>query len=116
GMARAHWSRRLRRGVTSAALWQGAAGIALFFALWEAASLVKLPFLRHVPAPHIVLESVVQTIQTEAYWSAVLISAKRVAIGYVIGVVLGVPVGLAFGVSRLLKDTFFPVFETLRPI
>lgn len=92
------------------------AGIALFFALWEAASLVKLPFLRFVPAPHIVLQSVVETVQTAAYWSAVYISAKRVALGYVIGVLLGVPVGLAFGVSRMFKDTFFPVFETLRPI
>ncbi|HTO51032.1 MAG TPA: ABC transporter permease [Burkholderiales bacterium] len=100
----------------SAALWRGIAGIALFFALWEAASLVKLPFLRFVPPPHVVLENVVQTIQTPAYWSAVYISAKRVAIGYVIGVALGVPIGLAFGVSRVFRDTFFPVFETLRPI
>lgn len=100
----------------SAALWRGVAGIALFFALWEAASLAKLPFLRHVPAPHVVLQSVLETVQTPAYWSAVYISAKRVAIGYIIGVVLGVPIGLAFGVSRLFKDTFFPVFETLRPI
>jgi NitT/TauT family transport system permease protein len=115
-MGLALWSRRLRRAATSAALWRGVAGIGLFFVLWEAASLMKLPFLRHVPAPHIVLESVLQTIQTSAYWSAVLISAKRVAIGYLIGVVLGVPIGLAFGVSRLFKNTFFPVFETLRPI
>jgi len=106
----------VRRTANSAALWRGVAGIGLFFAVWEAASLVKLPFLRLVPAPHIVLESVVQTIQTSAYWSAVYISAKRVAIGYVIGVVLGVPIGLAFGVSRVVKYTFFPVFETLRPI
>lgn len=112
----ATWGGRLRRIALSVALWRGVAGIALFFALWEAASLVKLPFLRFVPPPHVVLESVVQTIQTSAYWSAVYISAKRVAIGYVIGVVLGVPIGLAFGVSRIFKDTFFPVFETLRPI
>jgi NitT/TauT family transport system permease protein len=115
-MSLAAGSRRLRRAATSAALWRGLAGIGLFFVVWEAASVVKLPFLRHVPAPHIVLESVVETIQTSAYWSAVYISAKRVAIGYVIGVLLGVPVGLAFGVSRLFKYTFFPVFETLRPI
>jgi NitT/TauT family transport system permease protein len=63
-----------------------------------------------------VFENVIETVQTAAYWSAVYISAKRVAIGYVIGVLLGVPVGLAFGLSRLFKDTFFPVFETLRPI
>lgn len=107
---------RLRRIALSAVLWRGVAGIALFFALWEAASLVKLPFLRFVPPPHVVLENVVQTIQTAAYWSAVYVSAKRVAIGYVIGVVLGVPIGLAFGVSRVFRDTFFPVFETLRPI
>jgi NitT/TauT family transport system permease protein len=102
--------------VLSGALWRGVGGIALFFVLWEAASLVKLPFLRFVPAPHIVLESVVDTIQTSAYWSAVYISAKRVAVGYLAGVVLGVPIGLAFGVSRAFRDIFFPVFETLRPI
>jgi NitT/TauT family transport system permease protein len=110
------WTRRLGRLVLSSALWRGVGGIALFIALWEAASLLKLPFLRLVPPPHVVFENVVETVQTSAYWSAVLISAKRVAIGYVIGVVLGVPIGLAFGMSRLLKSTFFPVFETLRPI
>jgi NitT/TauT family transport system permease protein len=97
-------------------LWRGVGGIALFFLLWEAASFLKLPFLRFVPPPHVLFESVVETVQTSAYWSAVYISAKRVTIGYVIGVVLGVPIGLAFGVSRLFKNTFFPVFETLRPI
>ncbi len=115
-MQRAAWAGRLRRVVLSGALWRGVGGIALFFALWEAASLVKLPFLRFVPAPHIVLENVVETLQTSAYWSAVYISAKRVTIGYILGVVLGVPLGLAFGVSRVFKNTFFPVFETLRPI
>lgn len=110
------WARRLGRLLLSSALWRGAGGIALFITLWEVASLLKLPFLRLVPPPHIVFENVIETVQTSAYWSAVFISAKRVAIGYIIGVVLGVPIGLAFGVSRLFKDTFFPVFETLRPI
>ena len=107
---------RLRRVALSTALWRGIGGIALFIALWEAASLVKLPFLRFVPAPHVVFTNVVDTIQTAAYWSAVYISAKRVAIGYIIGVVLGVPIGLAFGLGRTFKNLFFPVFETLRPI
>ncbi|HYX67123.1 MAG TPA: ABC transporter permease [Burkholderiales bacterium] len=108
--------RRLERIALSTTLWRGLAGIALFIALWEAASLLKVSFLRLVPPPHVVFENVIETVQTAAYWSAVYISAKRVAIGYVIGVLLGVPVGLAFGLSRLFRETFFPVFETLRPI
>jgi NitT/TauT family transport system permease protein len=115
-MRLAAWADRLRRVVLSTVLWRGAAGIALFIALWEAASLLKLPFLRLVPAPHIVFENVIETVQTSAYWSAVYISAKRIAIGYLIGVVLAVPLGLAFGVNRVFKGLFFPVFETLRPI
>ena len=104
------------RAVFSTALWRGVGGIAIFVALWEAASLLKLPFLRFVPAPHLLFGSVLETVQTPAYWTAVYISAKRVMIGYVIGVALGVPLGLAFGVSRAFKDLLFPVFETLRPI
>lgn len=115
-MRPASWTHRLGRLVLSSALWRGVGGIALFITLWEAASLLKFPFLRLVPPPHVVFENVVETVQTSAYWSAVFISTKRVAIGYVIGVVLGVPIGLAFGMSRLFKYTFFPVFETLRPI
>jgi sulfonate transport system permease protein len=115
-MQLATWAGRARRVVRSTALWRGLGGIALFIALWEAASFLKLPFLRFVPAPHILFASVVETVQTSAYWSAVYISAKRVTIGYIIGVVLGVPLGLAFGVSRVFKNLFFPVFETLRPI
>ena len=104
------------RVIFSTALWRGVGGIAIFVALWEAASLLKLPFLRFVPAPHLLFASVLETIQTPAYWTAVYISAKRVTIGYLIGVALGVPLGLAFGVSRAFKNVFFPVFETLRPI
>ena len=104
------------RIVRSTALWRGMGGIALFIALWEAASLLRVPFLRFIPPPHVLFGSVLETIQTSAYWSAVYISAKRVMIGYFIGVGLGVPLGLAFGVSRSFKDIFFPVFETLRPI
>jgi len=115
-MPQATWNARLRSTVLSTTLWRGAGGIVLFIALWEGASLLKLPFLRLVPPPHTVFENVIETIQTSAYWSAVYISAKRVAIGYIIGVVLAVPIGLAFGVSRIFKDLFFPVFETLRPI
>jgi NitT/TauT family transport system permease protein len=115
-MQPAAWVGRLRGALFSTALWRGVGGIALFFLLWEAASFLKLPFLRFVPAPHIVIENVIETMQTSAYWSAVYISAERVTIGYLIGVVLGVPIGLAFGVSRVFKNTFFPVFETLRPI
>ena len=115
-MQRVSWRRQLGRLVLSTRLWRGVGGIALFIALWEAASLLKFPFLRLVPPPHVVFQNLVETVQNPAYWSAVMISARRVAIGYIIGVVLGVPIGLAFGVSRLFKDTFFPVFETLRPI
>lgn len=107
---------RLGRALVSSALWRGLAGIALFIVLWEAASLLKLYFLRLVPPPHVVFQNVIETVQTSAYWSAVYISSKRVALGYLIGVVLGVPIGLAFGVSRIFRHTFFPVFETLRPI
>jgi len=104
------------RAVFSTALWRGVGGIAIFVALWEAASLLKLPFLRFVPAPHLLFASVLETLQTPAYWTAVSISAKRVMIGYLIGIALGVPLGLGFGVSRVFKNVFFPVFETLRPI
>ncbi|HEY7239367.1 MAG TPA: ABC transporter permease [Burkholderiales bacterium] len=104
------------RIIRSTAFWRGIGGIALFFAVWEVASLLGLPFLRFVPPPHLLFASVLETVQTPAYWTAVAISAKRVTIGYVIGVALGVPLGLAFGVNRAFKGVFFPVFETLRPI
>jgi len=75
-------------------VWQGLAGIALFLALWQIGTWLRLPMLRHVPAPLDVLVQFATVVQSRQYWLSWYVSGQRVFLGYAIGVLLGVPLGL----------------------
>ena len=107
---------RLGRLARSEAVWQGLAGIAAFLALWQIASMLGLPMLRHVPSPLDVLRQLARVVQGSQYWVSWYVSGRRVFLGYVIGVGLGVPIGLAMGMNRVFHGMGFPVLEVLRPI
>ena len=108
--------RRFGRLARSEVLWQGLAGIAAFLALWQVASMLGLPMLRHVPSPLDVLRQLARVVQSSQYWVSWYVSGRRVVLGYVIGVALGVPLGMAMGMSRIFHGMGFPVLEVLRPI
>ncbi|HXJ80453.1 MAG TPA: ABC transporter permease [Candidatus Methylomirabilis sp.] len=109
-------ARRLGRLARNEALWPGLAGIAVFLAVWQGASMLGLPMLRHVPSPLDVLRQLARVVQGSQYWLSWYVSGRRVLLGYVIGVGLGVPLGLAMGMSRVFHGMGFPVLEVLRPI
>ncbi|PYM94524.1 MAG: ABC transporter permease [Candidatus Rokuibacteriota bacterium] len=109
-------ARRLGQLARSAAVWQGLAGIALFLALWQIGTWLRLPMLRHVPSPLDVLVQFATVVQSRQYWLSWYVSGQRVFLGYAIGVLLGVPLGLAMGMSRIFHGVSFPLVEVLRPI
>lgn len=49
-------------------------------------------------------------------WGHLLISLKRVLIGFSIGSISGIVVGIGMGSSRYIKSIVKPIFEMLRPI
>ena len=101
------------------ALALGMASLAAFVLLWYLATRFKLDFyirFTNIPSPDAVLEHGLKLAQTNRFYENVLISLRRVLIGFGIAMLLGVTLGLAIGRYRLMRELLFPLFEVLRPI
>lgn len=70
----------------------------------------------NVPEPAIVFGSLVEHLQTSEFYIHVLVSMKRILIGYGFAVFFGILIGLLMGRSKLAEDFFIPYIEVLRPI
>lgn len=64
----------------------------------------------------LLIESMGSPIGQYTIWGHLLISLKRVLIGFSIGSILGIIVGVGMGTSRYIKAIVKPIFEMLRPI
>lgn len=56
------------------------------------------------------------SIHTHIYYQHILISLRRIAVGFALATAAGVPIGLLLGWSLRFRQYVFPVFELLRPI
>jgi|GraSoiStandDraft_41_1057321.scaffolds.fasta_scaffold267107_3 NitT/TauT family transport system permease protein len=97
----------------STKFWRGAAAIAIFIALWEAASRTGLS---RIPAPSAVAVTFNDLMRDPSYWFSWYLSTQRVFAGFFAAMLVGIPLGLSMAVSRTFYGTVFPVFEVLRPI
>lgn len=70
----------------------------------------------NVPSPEQVLERAVLAFSGPQYIEHMLISMRRILIGFAIATVIAVPLGLLMGRFLLLKEIIFPVTEVIRPI
>ena len=108
--------------VRGTALWRGLVGILVAVALWEVGTQLDdwagpaVPFVAALPAPTAVLADLAELVTSPGYWSSWSLSLQRVALGFGCALVLGGGLGLLMASRPLLRLTFFPVLETLRPI
>jgi NitT/TauT family transport system permease protein len=70
----------------------------------------------NVPSPGMVFESLLRAVRDPKFFNHVLLSCRRIFIGFAIAAVAAVPLGLLMGRFRLVRDIIFPVSEVLRPI
>lgn len=70
----------------------------------------------NVPSPTAVWASFVSHLATSEFYIHVLVSMKRILIGYLFAVFLGVLLGVAMGRSWLARNFLVPYIEILRPI
>lgn len=70
----------------------------------------------NVPSPGMVFESLLRAVRDPKFFNHVLLSCRRIFIGFAIAAVVAVPLGLLMGRFRLIRDIIFPVSEVLRPI
>jgi len=85
-------------------------------ALWEGLAFAKIwpPYL--FPTPHGVAQALWAGFADHSLWIGIMVSMRRVIIGYVISVVLGVLLGMALGSSVFLEDTLGRVILSLQSL
>lgn len=90
-----------------------------FVLFWYLATKFKLDlYIRftNIPSPEAVFEHTLKLAQTSRFYENVLISLRRILLGFGLATILGVGFGLAIGRYRWARELLFPVFEVLRPI
>jgi sulfonate transport system permease protein len=97
----------------------GALSLALFLLAWHLLTTYRVSFhvrFVNVPSPEMVLESLTRALHSSTFMSHVLLSCRRIFIGFTIAAVVAVPLGLVMGRFRPVREFVFPVAEVLRPI
>jgi len=93
--------------------------IALFIGAWYLAVKYRVDFyvrFTNIPAPLDVFDEMVQLSKSDSFYENMLISLRRILLGFGIAVVLGITLGLIIGRYRRVRQLMFPVLEVLRPI
>src|SRR5262245_36255325 len=108
----------LHRGQIRAMLL-GALSLALFLLLWHVLTKYRVNiYVRflNVPSPEAVFERGVRAFGDPKFLSHVVLSCRRILVGFLLAGAIAVPLGLLMGRFRRLRELIFPVTEVLRPI
>jgi NitT/TauT family transport system permease protein len=111
------WLQLNRRGLRAAAI--GAISLALFLLAWHLLTTYKVVFFvrfTNVPSPAAVYESLGRASHDSKFFMHVMLSCRRILLGFSLAAVIAVPLGLVMGRFRLAHEIVFPVTEILRPI
>jgi NitT/TauT family transport system permease protein len=87
--------------------------------LWHLACNYKLNFFinfENVPAPLVVLNALIGHIHETKFYIHIIVSIKRILIGFALATAIGICLGVAMGRSRFARDVVTPYIEILRPI
>lgn len=81
----------------------------LLFCAWQVAASTKLIDATFFPAPTRIWRAGRDAVDAGIMQDAIVVSARKVALGYLIGVVSGLVIGLGLGVSRSARAAFEPL-------
>ncbi|MFG1351714.1 ABC transporter permease [Xanthobacter autotrophicus] len=111
------WLKLNMQAIRATAL--GALAIGLFILAWHVVTVNRMDlYVRflNVPSPEQVLESARTAFSTSAFFDHIVMSCRRIFLGFALAALVAVPLGLLMGRFALLKEFVFPVCEVLRPI
>ena len=111
------WLLLNRGGLRAAAI--GAISLALFLLAWHLLTSYRVTFFvrfTNIPSPAAVYESLTRAMHDPKFFMHVMLSCRRILLGFSLAAVIAVPLGLVMGRFRLAHETLFPVMEVLRPI
>ena len=101
------------------ALAIGAFSLALFLLAWHLLTKYRVTFhvrFVNVPSPEMVFESLTRASANSNFTNHVLLSCRRIALGFLIASLIAVPLGLIMGRFKAIREFIFPISEVLRPI
>ena len=87
--------------------------------LWQLACAYKFDlFIRfdNVPSPLVVAAALIKHAQETKFYVHILVSIKRILIGFALATFIGVNLGAVMGRSKIARDLVVPYIEILRPI
>jgi NitT/TauT family transport system permease protein len=97
----------------------GAISLALFLLAWHLLTTYRVSFhvrFANVPTPAQVFRSFARATHDGTLFHHVVLSCRRIVLGFVLATLVAVPLGLVMGRFRFARDAIFPVSEVLRPI
>ena len=101
------------------AMLLGLASLILFLAVWHLLTTYRVVFFvrfTNVPAPLAVYHSLARAIHDPKFLMHIVLSCRRILLGFSLAAVVGVPLGLIMGRFKLVYEVIFPISEVLRPI
>jgi NitT/TauT family transport system permease protein/taurine transport system permease protein len=113
--------RRDRRKARTRRLVTGAIGIAVLLAAWEIAAViandaVTLPTVQQTVHAFVYYFNHPYPSQAKPLWYDLVVSLRRILLGFVVGVVGGVALGAAMSGIRVIRDAIDPIIELVRPL
>jgi NitT/TauT family transport system permease protein len=97
----------------------GAMSLLAFLLVWHLLTTYRVVFFVrfvNVPSPLAVYDSFGRAIHDPRFLMHILLSCRRIFLGFSAAAIVGVPLGLVMGRFKLIHDVVFPVAEVLRPI
>jgi NitT/TauT family transport system permease protein len=117
GTLAARWYRLNKESLRAVAI--GAVSLLVFLVVWHLLTKYRVVFFvrfTNVPSPLEVYASFIKAIHDPKFLMHILLSCRRILIGFSLAAVVGVPLGLVMGRFKLIHEIIFPVAEVLRPI
>ena len=91
----------------------------LAIGIWHLAATLKLEFIvsfKNIPSPLVVAGALGDQLASSKFYIHILVSIKRIFIGFALACLLGIPVGILMSRSRFAEDLVLPYIEVLRQI
>jgi len=96
-----------------------AVSLGLFLLAWHLLTTYRVDAIMrfgNIPTPGAVLARAARAFADTEFQYNIVISCRRIAVGFILATLLGVPAGMVMGRWRLAREAMLPVFEVLRPI